>query len=624
VATLLTHAALPVVARQLGGVPDGMKRRLMVVAIFCACWPDLDVIGFAFGVRTTDLFGHRGLTHSLFAAAIVSTVAAVLWFRALGVASRAFAIVWTFLFSAAASHGLLDSLTSGDVGIALFAPFENGRHLCPFKLIPVCPLGVQELFGFWGLMTLANELLYVVIPFSLIMTVVLSRSEAPAGRRALRIRAAVSGVLWLSAVAVLRAAVPAYFVPVAPRPVRAMGSPEAGDPRQIPHDDLPGGRLVTRLEELRDLGLLGRDLTPRVAAWSSSFFPSWYGAEAGRWTEGPLKLIWRTLFGFAPPKEAVARAWLRAAASGDASAQARLFTLAPTEKVDLVMGQFGFPATVEILKHTHNGSPRYWNGRCNGVATAALAHAEPFRVVEVIGKEGQRVRFHPNDVKALLAAAYNRTQSECAIGESCTTVSFDAGATCSMNPAVLVIAIANRIGIARQSFLVDALPTRAKQYYAVASARVSLLGEPRALGDTTTEPALQGRVSSLVDVGIDLELSSTTLPYAPANVVDRSFPDGTHYERAGVHPVSMHYRATLALGSDSDLVGGRWEGDPADGPDDVYLVTGEPLLKDGGMLADSEALYWPLVRELARASVDAEAPLPTVDLRTQCDGRCAP
>src|SRR3712207_3149744 len=72
-----------------------------------AAAPDLDVIGFRFGIRYGDLLGHRGLSHSLFVAAGVA--AAVGWLatrRAARVAAQ-FQIS-AYLFLATASHGLLD------------------------------------------------------------------------------------------------------------------------------------------------------------------------------------------------------------------------------------------------------------------------------------------------------------------------------------------------------------------------------------------------------------------------------------------------------------------------------------------------------------------------------------
>src|SRR5437764_9166773 len=44
--------------------------------IACSMLPDVDVIGFSFGIQYGDLFGHRGFTHSLFFAALTGMVAA--------------------------------------------------------------------------------------------------------------------------------------------------------------------------------------------------------------------------------------------------------------------------------------------------------------------------------------------------------------------------------------------------------------------------------------------------------------------------------------------------------------------------------------------------------------------
>jgi hypothetical protein len=531
---------------------------------------------------------------------------AVVWFRALRIGSRAWWLVLAFLFAAAASHGLLDAVTTGDVGVALFAPLENGRHFLPVKLIASCPVGLNEYFGYWGLMTLANEVLYVVIPLALVVALVRARKRG---------RTLIMGAAWAIGLVVVRNTMP-DFKPTLPRIILPVDTPQAGMLKDIPLDDLPDGKLVTRLSDLRALGLFDKTLTPRgQATWSSSFFPTWFGGEGGRWADGAPRLAWRTLFGFSAPTEPQARAWLGSANAGDAAAAQRLFTLAPTEKLDLAQGRFDFPATNQSLARTHNAKPkpRYWSGRCNGIAAASLNEPEPFRVVDVIAKDGSHVRFHPNDIKSFLALAYDQPQTMTIIGEVCTTVSFDAPATCSMNPAVLVLAVLNRIGIARQSFLIDALPTVAKQYYAVASARVHA-GEPRDVHGVTMDAGVAARAVSLVDVDIELTLSSTTLPYARANVLDPAGADGTRYERVGLVPVVMKYSATLALDASTELVGGVWTGEPPDGPDDVLIVSGGPVLV-GDRLANADQISWPFVRALAHASVDEGAAIPTIDLR---------
>ena len=278
-----------------------------------------------------------------------------------------------------------------------------------------------------------------------------------------------------------------------------------------------------------------------------------------------------------------------------------------------------------MLSRTYNGSFRYWSGRCERRSQRPLRSRipEPFRAVDVIGVDGTPVRFHPNDIKSLLAASYNETQGEVVVGGLCDRIGFDVGATCSMSAAVLTLALTNRIGLAGTSFLVDALPTIAKQYYAVAGARVNVVREPYPVGRTPIETDLAPRVASLVDVDIVLTLSSTVLSYDIINHIDPRFTDGSHYMRVGVSPSSSRITPRLRSRASSEILGARWTDDPADSPDDMVVRRrAEPALEAGKLKAPDTLLPWPLVRELARVSAEDGDGIPIVDLRTQCDGRC--
>jgi len=607
-ATLVAHAAIPLLGRRLVAVPERFERRLLVASVALACFQDLDYATLAFEVRPNEMLGHRGLTHGLLVAAALALVVAFGAFRELR-GTRAFSLVLAFLFAAAASHGLLDALTGGDIGVALLAPFTNHRFASPFKLIASCPGGVDEMLGRWGLLTVANELLYVVFPLKLLVDWLRFAD--------LRRRLALMGTAWIACVAAVRTLRPDVFRPTAPRLLLPIDTELAGRLSDIPTDGLPDGKLLARLSDLRARGLFDVRLEPANEAWSSTFFPKWFGSEGGRWMDPAPALVWRTLFGFAPADATKVRAWLAATKNGDARAERELFELAPTEKVDVALGRFDFPAETQSLSRSANmhPKPRYWSGLCNGVATAALYEPEPFRVVDVITKDGAHVRFHPNDVKALLALSYDEPRTMTVIGDVCAELAFDAGADCSMSPAVFLIAALNRIGVAHRSFLVDALPTVARQYYAVASVRAHLEGEPRPMDETPASPALAGKIASLVDVEIDVVLSSTTLPYARANVQEPG--DATRYRRVGLVPVAERYEATLALDADTKLIGGRWTGDTGDGPDDVLIVAGGPTVNAEGNLDNADTVPWWFVEALARASVDGASAQPTVDLRAR-------
>ena len=601
-ASVFVHAALPLVARRLFPLPAGRERALAVTASLLAAWPDLDLVAFVFERRPPDVLAHGGITHALWTAGMAAVLAVAIVFRELRWGSRDWKRVLFYFAAAAGSHGIVDALTANDHGVALFAPFVDARVASPWKLLPALQTGLQEAFGFVGLLVVANELLYVVLPVAILVMMAEAGRDPERRKRAWRV-----GAGWGACAIGLRLAMPAWFAPTTPRVLAAVGSADAGDPQAIRHDDLPEGKLITRLDDLRSRGLLDRALEPAHPAWSSSFFPSWFGGEAGRWRDPTTTLVWRTLTGFTPPSATEARAWAGAS-------KERLSTLSPTEKLDLALGRYDFPATWQALGHSHNKRPlpRYWSGRCNGIATAAIATPEPHRVVDVIARDGTPIPFHPNDVKSLLSVAYYQVPSTL-VGEVCDVVALDAGAKCSMNPAVLVIAAANRIGIARRTFLVDALPTIAKQYYAVASARIDRVGAPRPLGGEKIDAALVGRATAVQDVAITLVLSSTTLGYARADVRDPAQPHGGHYARVGVVPVTMSYRARLALDDGGELVGGMWTGDPPDGPDNVLIVEGEPELV-GENLAAATAIPWSFVRELARLSA-GEAEPAVLDLR---------
>jgi inner membrane protein len=556
-ASLFAHAAIPLIAKGTS------ERRQTITLLALSMWPDLDWLGLAFEVRPNEMLGHRGVTHSLLAAMVSAAIAAIV------LRSRS-QKDWLFLFGVAASHGLVDTITAGDVGVAWFAPLSNVRLSLP--IIPSCPMGLDEWLGPFGVLTLANEILYIVLPLALVVGFV----RAGASRR----RLAAIGAVWLALAVVLRTAWPTSFSPRVPRVMQPIGSLEG-----IPADDLPEKKLVTRLSDFRALGLLDKTLEPSTPAWSSSFFPSWFGAESGRWQDGAPKLVWRTLFG--------------TRAATETEARGMMFGLSPTEKVDFAFGRFDFPATNDALSFTHNARPRprYWFGRCSGVSGAAVNFPEPFRVVDVTAVDGSHVRFHPNDIKSLLAIAYSKPERYTVVGDECTTVAFDSGAVCSMSPALLIVAVLNRIGIAKQSLVVDAVPTPANQYYAIASAKV--------------------HVDPDGHFAIDLVLSSTTLAYSRANVLDPSDPSGSTYRHVGVVPVPMSYEGTLALDPQGELIGGTWKGD---GPDNAVVISQAPALGSHCTLLGASFIAWPFLRELARASAgDGPAAL---DVRTECDGRC--
>ena len=162
--TIISHAAVPL-AIGLGLGRTVVSPRLLLAGLAASILPDLDVLAFRMGIAYSDQLGHRGFSHSLLLAVALGLVASLF-------ASRLKArrlVAFAFIFSAAASHGLLDMLTNGGLGIAYLWPVSDRRFFFPVQVIQVSPLSLHRLMGPAGLAVLKSELLWVWLPASIIM-----------------------------------------------------------------------------------------------------------------------------------------------------------------------------------------------------------------------------------------------------------------------------------------------------------------------------------------------------------------------------------------------------------------------------------------------------------------------
>jgi inner membrane protein len=150
-----------------------IPKRVWVAGILCSVIPDLDVIGFRFGVHYGDFWGHRGFTHSLLFALLLSGAAvAVLSQRSLPSIGRP--SLFAYLFLATASHGVLDAMTNGGLGVAFFSPFDKSRYFLPWRPIRVSPISVHRFFSGSGYAVLRSELLWIWVPAILFAGLVLT------------------------------------------------------------------------------------------------------------------------------------------------------------------------------------------------------------------------------------------------------------------------------------------------------------------------------------------------------------------------------------------------------------------------------------------------------------------
>ncbi|MCR9145207.1 MAG: metal-dependent hydrolase [bacterium] len=191
-ASLFAHGF---VAASAGALPYFPRHRgwILLLGAFAAIVPDADVLAFRYGIPYADPFGHRGATHSIVFAVLLAALLTLLFYRSYplrfprsgaskesdasqaGRASRQGngCILFCYFFLCTISHALLDAMTNGGLGVAIFFPFDNARYFLPddWRVIQVSPIGARRFFSERGLQVIISELKFVALPWTIALAV---------------------------------------------------------------------------------------------------------------------------------------------------------------------------------------------------------------------------------------------------------------------------------------------------------------------------------------------------------------------------------------------------------------------------------------------------------------------
>jgi inner membrane protein len=152
----LGHVAVGMAAARIdGGHRPGWRSALAWSAL--SMLPDVDVIGFSMGVRYEDAWGHRGATHSFAFALIVGVVTGIIarWLKRPALRTALIATV------VLATHPILDTMTDGGLGCALFWPFDLTRYFAPWRPIQVAPIGLAFLSPYGAIVAMSELFLFL-------------------------------------------------------------------------------------------------------------------------------------------------------------------------------------------------------------------------------------------------------------------------------------------------------------------------------------------------------------------------------------------------------------------------------------------------------------------------------
>ena len=166
-ASAFGHAAAALALSQTGIIKKP-SWPLMLSGVALSVLPDADSVGFLVGIAYKSFWGHRGFSHSIFFAVLVAALVQQLFFKG-GRSAGEQIRIFLFLLLSCVSHAVLDSMTTGGLGIAFFSPFDDTRYFFPWRPIKVSPISVHAFFAGKGFGVLKSEIVWIGIPAAFII-----------------------------------------------------------------------------------------------------------------------------------------------------------------------------------------------------------------------------------------------------------------------------------------------------------------------------------------------------------------------------------------------------------------------------------------------------------------------
>ncbi|MCE3279071.1 MAG: metal-dependent hydrolase [Bacteroidetes bacterium] len=144
--------------------------KFLILGMICSIIPDADVISFSLGIPYESFWGHRGFSHSIFFGILLGILVTALFYKKHFLTRTGLQYILFFSFCTI-SHGILDALTTGGLGVTFFSPFNNSRYFFPWRPIKVSPIRATNFFGEWGIKVLKSEAIWIGIPASIFIVI---------------------------------------------------------------------------------------------------------------------------------------------------------------------------------------------------------------------------------------------------------------------------------------------------------------------------------------------------------------------------------------------------------------------------------------------------------------------
>ncbi len=262
--------------------------------------------------------------------------------------------------------------------------------------------------------------------------------------------------------------------------------------------------------------------------WASDWWPNRKGSINRRWfsaTPVGFRLV-------SPTREHVT-----------SMTEAELAGLAPSEKFDLLTGDYEYSLVKEVARIANPRAPE-WYGICHGWTPAALNHVEP-RPKTLVSNDGIRIPFGSSDIKALLSfyyAYHHKVDSTHQMGKRC----YFLNPGCSredLNAGAFHIALTNTLGIQRESMIMDLENNELVWNHVMNGYQTTILNDQlRPSGNSAYGTVRRIRVKTAMSYVKEIKANS----WVPTN--------GTAAHINGVR----NYEYFLDIDAKGKIIGGNW------------------------------------------------------------------
>ncbi len=222
--------------------------------------------------------------------------------------------------------------------------------------------------------------------------------------------------------------------------------------------------------------------------------------------------------------------------------QEQLATLAPTEKLDLLNGDYEYTIVKEVDKIADK-SAAIWHGICNGWAPASVNHNEPTPKT-VTSIDGIKIPFGSSDIKALLSyyyAYHHSVESTRQMGKRCLLIG--PGCDEDLNAGAFHIVLANTLGLQGQSMIADVERGRQVWNHAVNNYQTTIVNPNLAPGDKSAKGTYR-RIHVKTDMTFVSKIKANS--WIPTNGTENHINDVKNYEY------------TLDVDYNGRIIGGDW------------------------------------------------------------------